>query len=67
MARGFIMMLAADLLLQAIDFRREELDGASAVGANHVVVTAAVVLVLVTSNTVMKCDFARESTFGQQL
>src|SRR5262249_27072792 len=64
-ARGFVMMLVADLLLQTVDFRREKLNRASAVGANHMVMAAPILLVLVTSNAIMKCDFARQSTLRQ--
>lgn len=66
-ARGFVMVLAADVFFQAIDFRREEFDGASAGGADHVVMATAVVLMLVARNAIVKGDFAGESALGKQL
>ena len=50
-------MLAADLLLKTIDFGREEFDGASTGRADHVVMTAAIVLMLVAGDAVVKGDF----------
>ena len=47
--------------------RREELHRTPTVGAHHVVVAAAVVLVLVASDAVMKSDLAGKSTFREQL
>jgi len=64
---GLVVVLAADLLLKPIDLRREELDRASAAGTDHVVVAAAIVLMLVARNAVMEGDFTRESTLGQEL
>jgi hypothetical protein len=61
------MVLAADLLLQPANLGREELDGAAASGANHVVVAAAVVLVLEAGDTVMKGNLARQAAGSQQL
>jgi hypothetical protein len=61
-----IVILAADLLLQLADFRGKEFDGAAAIGAHHVVMAAAVVLMLVAGDAVVKGDFAGEATFGEQ-
>ncbi len=44
-AGGNIAVLASDLLLQLSDLLREKFDGSAALGTNHVVMTAAVVLV----------------------
>ena len=64
--RGREVILAADFLLQLADFRREELDGTPAIGADHVVVAAPVVLMFVTGDPVMEGNFAGEATLGQQ-
>ena len=60
-------MLSPDFALDALDFSGEKLDGTAAVGTNHVVVIAAIVLVLVTCDAVVEGDFAGQATFGQQL
>lgn len=59
-------MLAADLLFQAIDFRREEFHGSSARCADHVVMAAPIVLMLIASDAVVECDFAGQSALGEQ-
>ena len=61
------MVLVPDLLLQAIDLRREKLDGAATFGADHVMMTATIVLMLVAGNAVMKRYFTRKTAFGQKL
>jgi len=66
-ACGFVVMLAPDLLLKPIDFRREELNRTSTSGTDHVMVATAIVLMLVTRNTVVKGNFTRKSTFSQKL
>src|SRR3954468_13758025 len=58
-----VVIFAADLLLQLADFRGEELDGTAAVCANHVVMTATVVLMFVAGNTIVEGDFAGEPAF----
>src|SRR5437764_14540089 len=67
MARGFIVMLAADLQFQSIHLRREELDGSSAISTDHMVMAATVVLMLVAGDSVVKGNFARQPTFRQEL
>jgi len=62
MACGLIVMFAADLLFQSVHFGREKLDGASAIGTDHVVMTAAVVLMLVARNAIMKSNCAGQTT-----
>lgn len=64
---SFVMVLAPNLLLQAVHFRGKELDRAPTFGADHVMVAAAVVLVLVAGNSVMKRYFAGQSTLCQKL
>jgi hypothetical protein len=61
------MMLAADLLFYLADFRREEFHRGATFGAHHVVMTAAVVLMLVTSDAIVESDLASESGAGQEL
>src|SRR5690242_6281267 len=65
-ARRYVMMLAADVLLQPLNFRREEFDRATAIGADHVVVTATIVLMLIPCDAVMECHFAGQAAFSQQ-
>jgi hypothetical protein len=67
MPRSFVMVLAPNLVLQAVHFRGKELNRAPAFGANHVVVAAAVVLVLVAGNPVMKRYFTGQSTLCKEL
>src|SRR3954469_25069588 len=66
-AAGSVVVLAADLLLQLVNLRREELDRAPTIGADHVVVAASVVLVLVTGDAVVEGDLACQSALGEQL
>ena len=60
-------MSAADFLFQLIDLLRKKLDRAAAFGANHVVMAAAIVLMLVAGNAVVERDFAGQAAFRQQL
>jgi hypothetical protein len=66
-AGGQVMVLAADLLLDFSYLGREKFHRGAAFGAHHVVMAAAVVLVLEARNAVMKSDFTGQSTTGQQL
>jgi len=66
MARGEVVVLASDLALDLADFLGEEFHRATATSADHVMVAAAVVLVLVAGDTVVESDFAGESAFGEQ-
>ena len=61
------MVLAPDFLLQAVNLRGEEFDRAAALGADHVMMAAAVVLVLVARDPVVKGNLTSQSAFGQQL
>jgi hypothetical protein len=65
-AAGQVMMLASNLPFDLADLRRKELDGRAAFGANHMVMAAAVVLVLITRDAIVKGDLARESASGEQ-
>jgi hypothetical protein len=67
MAGGLVVVFAAYFLLQPVHFRGEEFDRSAAIGAHHVVMTAAIVLVFVAGNAVVEGDFAGQSAFGKQL
>jgi len=67
MAGGYVMVFATDLLFDFSDFLGEKFDRGAALGTDHVVMTAAVVLVLITSNAVVKGDFAGQATTSQEL
>jgi len=60
-------VLAADFAFDALDVVGEELDGAAAFGADHVVMVAAVVLVLVARYAVVEGHLAGQPALGQQL
>lgn len=61
------MVLVSDLLLDFPDFFREKFDRGAALGAHHVVMTAAVVLVLIARDAVVKGDFAGEAATREKL
>jgi hypothetical protein len=65
--RGEVVVLTADCLLELADFLRKELDRAAAIGANHVVMAAAVVLVLVARDAVVESNFAGQAALRKQL
>jgi hypothetical protein len=56
----------SNLLLETIDLGREKFYRTATPGADHVMVAAAVVLVLVAGNSIMKSDFAGQTAFRQQ-
>jgi hypothetical protein len=60
------MILAADVLLQLADFLGKKFDRTATVGANHVVMAAAVVLVFVACDAVVEGDFAGQAALCQQ-
>ena len=63
---GQVMVFAADVFFDFPDFGREEFHRRSALGAHHVVMAAAVVLVFVAGNAVVEGDFAGESALGEE-
>jgi len=67
MAGRAVVEFAAYFLLQTVDFRGEKLDRTAAPGADHVVVAAAVVLMLETGLAVVEFNFAGQTAFGEQL
>lgn len=62
-----IVILESDFLLEAAYFLGEKLNRVAALRANHVVMAAAVVLMLVARDAVVERDFAGQSAFSQQL
>src|SRR5437660_8814298 len=62
-----VAISAANFLLQFVDLLRKELDRTAALGANHVVMTAAIVLMLVAGNAVVKGHLAGQAALRQQL
>lgn len=61
------MVLASDLLLDFSDFLGEKFDRGAALGAHHVVMTAAVVLMFITGDAVVEGDFAGQAATGEEL
>ena len=60
--RGGVVMFATDLLFQPVDLRRKEFHRTAALRTHHVMMAAAVVLMLITGDAVVKSHFARQST-----
>lgn len=67
MSGGEIVIFTADFLFQLAHLLGKELDRTAAFGTNHVMMTAAIVLVLVTRNAIVKGDFAGQAAIGEQL
>ena len=65
-AGGVKVIAAADVFFQLPYFGRKEFNRDSAVGTNHVVVAAAVELVLVAGNAIVEGNFTGKAAFGQQ-
>jgi len=59
-------MLTAYLLLDLSHFFREKFNGSATFRAHHVVMAAAIVLVLVTSDPVVKGDFTGQPAAGEE-
>jgi len=66
-ARGQVMMPAPDLALNLPHLRREKLDRRTTFGAHHVVMAAAIVLVLVARDAVVESDLAGKTTACEKL
>ncbi len=66
-AGGQIVISAADFLLKLSNFLRKEFDRTAAFRADHVVMAAAVVLMLIARNAVVKSNFGSEAAFGKKL
>jgi hypothetical protein len=65
MAGGGVVVAAADFQFDLIDLAGKELDRTAAFGADHVVMAATIVLVLIAGNAIVEGDFAGEAAFGQ--
>jgi hypothetical protein len=61
------MVPAPNLLLELPDFLREEFYRRSAFGTNHVVMTAAIVLMFVARDAIVEGNFAGKSTTREKL
>src|SRR5690349_15908419 len=66
-AGGVKVIFAADFFFQLVDLGREELDRGVTLRADHVVMIAAIELVLIARHAVRKRDSAGQSAFRQQL
>ena len=66
MPGGLIVMLSPDFLLQFVDLGRKEFYGTAAFRADHVMMTAAIMLVLKAGYTVVESNFAGKSTLCKQ-
>ncbi len=66
MASGNVPVFASDLLLDFSDLLREKFDRRAALGAHHVMMAAAIVLVFVTRDAVVKSDFAGQAAARQK-
>ena len=64
---GEVVIFAADFLLELADLLGKEFDRTATVGADHVVMAATVVLVLVAGDAVVEGNFAGQAAFGEQL
>ena len=62
----FVMIFVADVALELFYFTREELDRTATTGADHVVMAAPIVLVLITRDAIVKCHLAGQPALGQQ-
>jgi hypothetical protein len=65
MTSGRVIVSAADFLFQLINFTGKKLHRTAALRADHVVMAAAIVLVLVARDTVVESNLARQSAFGE--
>src|SRR5579864_7700772 len=66
-ARGQVVVSASDFLLQVANLGGKEFHRAATLGAHHVVMAAAIILMFVARNAVVKSHFAGQATFGKQL
>ena len=66
-AGGDVTVFVSDLPLDRSDLLREKLDRSAALGTHHMMMTAAIVLMFVARDAVMKSNFARQSATSQKL
>ena len=62
-----VMVPAANFPLDLSDLLREKFDGSAAIRAHHMVMTAAIVLMFITRDAVMKRDFTGQAATSQKL
>lgn len=60
------MVFPANRLLKLVDFGGKKFYRTAASGADHVVMAAPIVLMLIASDAVVECDFAGQSALGEQ-
>ena len=65
-AGGGVAVSTAYFLLQLIHFVGEKFHGTAALGADHMMMAAPIVLMLVAGDAVVERDLAGESAFGKQ-
>jgi hypothetical protein len=65
--RGCIVVSTPDFLLQLVYLLGKKFNRTATLRADHVMVTAPVVLMLVPRYAIMKCNFAGQAAFRQQL
>jgi hypothetical protein len=63
---GQVVVGEANLLLEFVDFGRKELYRTPTFGTDHVMVAAAVVLMFVASDSIVKSDFAGQAAIDEQ-
>jgi hypothetical protein len=57
-------VLLSYLVFQLLNLRGKKFNGGPAVGANHMVMVATIVLMLVSGDAVVECDFAGQTAFS---
>jgi hypothetical protein len=64
---GSVIVSVSDFLLQLLHFAGKKLHRTAALGADHVVMAAPVVLMLIPGDPIVESDLAGQSTLGKQL
>jgi len=64
--RSYVVMLAPDVFLDLLNLGRKEFYRTAALRTHHVMMAAAIVLMLISGDAVVECDLAGESALGQQ-
>ena len=67
MARGEVVISAADFLFELADFLRKKFDRTAAIGTDHVVMAASIVLMFVAGDAIVKRDLARQAALREEL
>ncbi len=66
-SRGRVVVFVSDFLLQSVHFGGEELHRTAALRTNHMMMAAAIVLMLVAGDAIMKSNFAGQTALREQL